>query len=239
MGCQTHDVDKHTAVGVLDKSVALLEAVAQGPLSLAGLVERCGLPRATTHRLASALCEHGLLALGPDGRYLLGVRLADWGRRAEGDPLLSRATPVLGRLQRQTGESAQLYRRRGPRRVCVAAADPRVGLRNTVPVGTVLPMTAGSAAHVLLAWDSGPATAALLAEAAFTARTLATVRRRGWAASVAEREPGVASVSAPVFGPDDQVVAAISVSGPVERLGRAPGPAYAPQVLGAAAALRG
>ena len=48
-------------------------------------------------------------------------------------------------------------------------------------------------------------------------------RRRGWAQSVGEREPGVASVSAPVRGPGGKVVAAISISGPIERMGRQPG----------------
>jgi DNA-binding IclR family transcriptional regulator len=63
------------------------------------------------------------------------------------------------------------------------------------------------------------------------------VRRRGWAASVAERESGVASVSAPVHGADGRVIAAVSVSGPIDRLTRSPGRLHAHAVLGAAAAL--
>jgi DNA-binding IclR family transcriptional regulator len=60
------------------------------------------------------------------------------------------------------------------------------------------------------------------------------VRRRGWAQSVAEREAGVASVSAPVRGPDGAVVAAVSVSGPVDRIGRRPGARWADALLAAA-----
>jgi DNA-binding IclR family transcriptional regulator len=63
---------------------------------------------------------------------------------------------------------------------------------------------------------------------------LAAVRRRGWAQSVAEREPGVASVSAPVRSSSGRVVAAVSVSGPIERLTRQPGRMHAAAVLGAA-----
>jgi DNA-binding IclR family transcriptional regulator len=69
--------------------------------------------------------------------------------------------------------------------------------------------------------------------AKFSATTLAQVRRRGWAASVGEREPGVASVSAPVHGPGGRIVAAISVSGPIERLTRSPGRLHAAAVVGA------
>jgi DNA-binding IclR family transcriptional regulator len=57
------------------------------------------------------------------------------------------------------------------------------------------------------------------------------VRQRGWAASVAEREAGVASVSAPVHGPDGSVIAALSVSGPIDRLSRKPGPKFAPALV--------
>ena len=59
------------------------------------------------------------------------------------------------------------------------------------------------------------------------------MRRRGWAQSVGEREPGVASVSAPVRGPSGRVVAAVSVSGPLERLTRSPGRLHAPAVIAA------
>jgi DNA-binding IclR family transcriptional regulator len=119
----------------------------------------------------------------------------------------------------------------------VAAAERASGLRDTVPVGAELPMTAGSAAQVLLAWEPAEEVAPLIDRARFAAAALATVRRRGWAASVAEREPGVASVSAPVFGPGGQVVAAVSVSGPIDRLTRQPGRLHAAQVVAAGRAL--
>ncbi len=63
---------------------------------------------------------------------------------------------------------------------------------------------------------------------------LATTRRRGWAESVAERAPGVASVSAPIFGPDRFLLAAVSVSGPAARLGQLRAKRYAPAVVEAA-----
>ena len=84
-------------------------------------------------------------------------------------------------------------------------------------------MTAGSGAKVLAAWADPATQRALLPEATFTERALLDVRRRGWAQSVAEREAGVASVSAPVRDAAGTVVAAVSVSGPVDRIGRRPG----------------
>ena len=66
---------------------------------------------------------------------------------------------------------------------------------------------------------------------------VAAVRRRGWAQSLAEREPGVASVSAPVRGPSGRVIAAVSISGPLERLSRQPGRLHADAVVSAATRL--
>ena len=84
-------------------------------------------------------------------------------------------------------------------------------------------MTAGSGAKVLAAWADPAVQRAVLADAVFGERTLIDVRRRGWAQSVAERESGVASVSAPVRDATGGVVAAVSVSGPIDRMGRRPG----------------
>ncbi|MCU0264608.1 MAG: IclR family transcriptional regulator [Actinomycetia bacterium] len=226
-------MDNSSGVGVLDKAALVLSALEPGPQSLAGLVQATGLARPTAHRLAVALEHHRLVGRDLQGRFVLGPRLAELASAAGEDRLLATAGPVLAWLRDSTGESAQLYRRQGDERVCVAAAERMSGLRDTVPVGSVLSMHAGSAAQVLLAWEEPDRLHRGLAGARFTATVLAGVRRRGWAHSVGERESGVASVSAPVRGPAGRVVAAVSVSGPIERLTRTPGRIHAPAVVAA------
>jgi DNA-binding IclR family transcriptional regulator len=226
-----------SGVGVLDKAVGVLRAAAAEPCGLAELCQRTGLPRATAHRLAVGLEVHGLLYRGADGRWRPGPTLAELSAGGV-DPLLEAAAAVLPRLRDITGESVQLYRRDGTQRICVATAEPASGLRDTVPVGTRMPMTAGSGAKVLAAWAEPAVQRAVLADAMFGERVLVDVRRRGWAQSVAERESGVASVSAPVRDGSGQVVAAVSVSGPVDRIGRRPGVRWAADLLAAAEALQ-
>jgi DNA-binding IclR family transcriptional regulator len=170
-----------------------------------------------------ALVHHRLVSRDIQGRFVLGSRLVELASAAGEDRLIASAGPVLMQLRDATGESAQIFRRQGDWRVCVASAERPIGLRDTIPVGTQLSMKAGSAAQVLLAWEDHDR----LLEG------LAGVRRRGWGQSLGEREPGVASVSAPVRGPSGRVIAAVSISGPIERLTRQPGRLHAEVVCNA------
>lgn len=229
-------MDKNTGsgVGVLDKAALVLSALESGPLTLAQLVSSTHLARPTAHRLAVALEFHRLVARDMQGRFILGPRLAELASAAGEDRLLAAATPVLVALRDHTGESSQLFRRKGDQRICVAAAERAMGLRDSIPVGATLSMHAGSAAQVLLAWEEPEKLHRGLQGAEFTATVLSAVRRRGWAQSVGEREPGVASISAPVRGPSGRVIAAVSVSGPIERMGRQPGRRHAAAVVASA-----
>ncbi len=189
--------------------MSILGALEAGPRSLAELVAATGLSRATAHRLASALESHRVVRRDADGRFALGFRLIELGREAaDAAPLADVAGPALTWLRDETGESSQLYVRDGDRRVCVAALESPHGLRTIVPLGAALPLDLGSAGAVLV---SGV----------------------GWAESVAEREPGVASVSAAVRD-GERVVAAVSVSGPIDRTTRRPGVRYRTAVEAAA-----
>jgi DNA-binding IclR family transcriptional regulator len=227
-------MDDSSGVGVVDKAALVLSALEAGPATLAGLVQSTGLARPTAHRLAVALEHHRFVARDLQGRFILGPRLSELSAAAGEDRLLATAGPVLARLREITGESAQLFRRQGDQRICVAAAERPSGLRDTIPVGSQLTMAAGSAAQILLAWEEPERLHRGLQNAVFSAAALASIRRRGWAQSVGEREPGVASVSAPVRSPSGKVIAAVSVSGPIERLTRQPGRMHAPAVAAAA-----
>jgi DNA-binding IclR family transcriptional regulator len=232
-------------VGVLDRCVAILGAVENGAHTFTDIAEATGLTRSTAHRLILGLEEHGFLVhIGGLG-YVLGPRLLGLARSAVGDlPLRELAHPSLERLARITGESAQLYVRDGDRRVCVDAVESDSELRTIVEVGAELPLTAGSAGKVFLAFGPPALSAELLATADRVTpktpvgerleRQLVTARRLGWASSAGEREPGVGSVSAPIFESMGSLLAVVSISGPEHRLGRISGKRYAPAVMEAA-----
>lgn len=223
-----------SGVGVIDKAAVILDVLEAGPSSLAQLVSATGISRPTVHRLATALVHHRLLSKDMQGRFVLGTRLVELSSAAGEDRLIAAAGPTLVQLRDTTGESSQIFRRQGEWRVCVASSERPIGLRDTIPVGTQLSMKGGSAAQVLIAWEDHDRLLEGLLGARFTATMLAGVRRRGWSQSIGERESGIASVSAPVRGPSGRVIAAVSISGPIERLTRQPGRLHAETVVAAA-----
>lgn len=206
-----------TGVGVLDKAMVVMRVVSDAPRGLAELQASTGLPRATAHRLASALEAHGLLRRDASGRFELGHGLVALGQlSANRFPLVDVARPVATALRDATGEAVQVFVREGSQRRCVLSLESAHGLRWIVPEGSLLPIEVGSSGRLL---EGEPA-------------------RNGWMQSVGEREAGVASVSAPIHTADGAIIGALSVSGPVERLTKQPGKRFGTMIVAAASEIR-
>lgn len=207
-------MDSVSSVGVLDKAVGVLKSIeTYGPQTLIELQQTTAMPRATLHRLAVALESHGLLRRDPAGRFCLGLGLIGLGAAAtESFPIAGIARPRLLQLGQETGESVQLYVREGDSRRCAVSLPSTHGLRWMVSEGALLPLHLGSAGRVL-SGETG---------------------NGGWVETVEEREPGVASVSAPVDVDGIGVLAAVSIGGPVDRVTRQPGARFGPAVVAAA-----
>lgn len=214
-----------SGIKVLDRSIAIIEAIASGEKTLSQLSTDTGLPRATTHRLATALEIHQILVRTDSGAWTIGPALARYAASAPSQ-IIDAAKPIMADLVDTTNESVQLYELTGSSRTCVAAVEPPSGLTHTVPVGSQLPLDRGSAAKIFAAHG--------LVDAAFTEKEMADVRSSGLSESVAEREVGLASVSTPILGSNGAVLAVLSISGPVERLKPSPADIWGKELLAAA-----
>jgi len=198
------------AIGVLARAVAILDAVETEPAGAAELARQLDLSLSTVYRLASEMVGFGLLRKDSDGRFRLGPRFFTAS-------LADLSLPALRRLTADTGESAQLWVRRGDHRLCVASIESMHELRVTMPVGTLLALPSGSSGHVLSGdWQRDP-----------------TSVERGWWEAVSERTPGSASVSAPVRM-DGEVVASVCVAAPIGRVGETPGAVIGARIVTAA-----
>ncbi len=217
MGYASHTMDSVSGVGVLDKAFLVMNALVTRPLSLNEAVDATGIPRATCHRLLAALEHHGAVRRNDAGLYCVGPTLAGLGCAATVQfPFLEREREVATEVRDKTGESVQVFVPESDGRRCVVSLESPNGLRWIVPEGALFPLTRGSAGKALAGAKTSSA---------------------GWIDSVEERVKGVASVSSPITNSNGEIVAAFSVSGPLERMTRTPGAKYGTVVAKAARTL--
>ncbi|MBY0336253.1 MAG: IclR family transcriptional regulator [Acetobacteraceae bacterium] len=195
-------------VAAVDRSLLLLRAFREGDasLSLAELAVRTGLVKSTALRLLASLTHFGLLRRQEDGRYAVGPEVARLSAIHEAAfPLEAMVTPVLRELVARTQETAAFHVQRGERRICVARVNSPQKLRYHSQVGDVFPMDRGSAARVLLAFAG--------AEGALYDR----IRAEKIVVLDGDRVSELTGVSAPAFGPDGEVVGAVTLIVPTAR----------------------
>jgi len=139
------------------------------------------------------------------------------------------AVVLLGEMERlrdQLGETVSLYVRDRKDRVRIQAVQSEQAIRRVAPVGARLPLFVGASSKVLLAFAEPEVREALLSDPAWPAsidveayrKQLAEIAEAGYATSYEEREAGAAAISAPIFNRSGKLVAALSVSGPSNRL---------------------
>lgn len=221
------------ALLVLGKISAILDAFSlrQPVLTLADLRQATGMPTSTVQRLVANLVSQGFLDREGDA-YRIGLKMAYWAAPAtRGKEILDVITPLLADLRDATGETACLFRTEQHYRVCVGIAETRHALRREMHLGKILPLHAGSAGRVLLAWDSEllrevlenplePITDMTITRTEDLEEVVARTRADGFAITTDERESGSSGLSAPVFDAAAGLVAAVSISGPALRMPR-------------------
>lgn len=184
--------------------------------------------RSTASRLLGTLAANGMAERDPmTRRYRLGARIVGLAATAVARlPVVSQARPELEALSSVTAETANLAILDGVHVVYVDQVTPAQTVVMASWVGRRSPVHASSSGKVLMAFGDPRTREALLRRRRFDALTertvvqpgalrevLEDVRRRGYASSDGELEPGLVSIAAPVLA-DGRAIAAISISGP-------------------------
>jgi DNA-binding IclR family transcriptional regulator len=211
---------------VVDRALGLLAAFDAGHprLTLSDLSRRGGVPLSTARRLAQRLVHWGALERDGDGGYVVGLRLwevASLAPRAHG--LRQVAMPYLEDLHDATRQHVLLAVLDGDHALLVERLSGRGAVPVEYRVGGRLPLPITGVGRVLLAFapvdlqermlhggaTGGPADPA--PDAVTLRRVLAEVRRTGVAIMNRRTPAPVVSVAAPIRGPGDRVVAALSI----------------------------
>ena len=213
----------------VERAAALVAAVvrADEPLAFAELAEGCDLAKSTASRLLTALERADLLERDATGCYLAGPLFWLYAARHDRwDELVRLATPTMEQLGADTRETVNLAVTRGDRVIQVGQVDSQymLGARDWTQVD--VPPHTSALGKVLYAHAALPVprgrlerlTPQTVPDGAALERQLARVRQRGWAVTVDELEIGLCGVAVPVHGSSGEVVAALGVSGPTQRL---------------------
>lgn len=236
---------------VLQKALLVLETMAHrgGEAGVSELARDVELDKATVYRILNTLVDSGYLARDHTGRYRLTQRLADLARSAPASPtLLELALPQLRRLAQATAETAYIAVVHADEAVFLDKIEGDQTIRVHTPSGSRIPLHCGSAAKVLLAYQSAElidrvlvkltrVTDYSITDAGALQKELATIRKRGFAIGQQEWRIGVSGVAAPARDASGAVVAGIAISGPSERLGKSRLLELAPAVVDAAGRL--
>lgn len=210
---------------VTARALSVLEAfsASRPTLTLADLQRRTGLPLTTTQRLVRELTAWGALERGPDGRYGIGLRLWEVASLARRVSLREAALPFMEDIYEVTHENVQLAVLDAGEVVFVERIAGRHAVEVRTRVGGRFPVHATGVGLLLLGYASsevqeavlrGPLerfTPRTLTDPAALRRVLADVRSTGVAVSDRQVTLDAVSVAAPVFGPGDEVIAALSV----------------------------
>lgn len=220
--------DKKT-VRAVERALDVLLCFAEGSeWGLTEIAGRVGLHKSTVFRLLATLEAKGFLKRDEaTEKYRLGLSVLELSAHLSrsDDPSVV-LLPEMERLRDELGETVSLYVRDRSERVRIQAVQSTQAIRRVADVGARLPLSVGASSKVLLAFAepgvrggvmSDPNWPAGLQRQAF-AKQLDDIVASGYATSFEEREPGAAAVSAPIFNRSGKLVAALSVSGPSNRL---------------------
>jgi DNA-binding IclR family transcriptional regulator len=246
-GTDTPGVPKRYRVQVLDRSFRILDTLAAAPaeLSAAELAIRLHLHKSTVHRLLVVLERQRFIRRTENGKYGLGTRLIELGcRTMEQLDLETSARPFLQRLVAETGETTHIGVLSGTEMVSIANLPGRWTLGTPSTIGRQTPVYCTAVGKAFIAFLPSAPLEALIARIEFMRRTkrtimspaalraeLARIRRRGFALDDEEAEEGLRCIGAPVRNYTGDVVASLSIAGPVFRVTKGRVPSLAAAVM--------
>jgi DNA-binding IclR family transcriptional regulator len=220
-----------TTVAKAINIVEILASKADMGISLAELSALIKMPKSSTHRYLVTLQELGLAERKDGDRFCLGAKVIEIaGVFLAKSDLRNESLVVMKELAEKTGETIHLAVPSGKEVVYISKIESPHALGMSSHIGSRLPMYCTSLGKAILAFSNTELLDAVLSEQleARTSHTelspaalraeLVSVRSQGFALDDEENEPGIRCVGAPVLDYSGKAIAAISISGPCERI---------------------
>lgn len=201
--------DSESGVAAVDRGLTILAAFRPGDraVPLTELAARTGLYKSTIMRLCESLEKFHYVRRLPDGSYQLAAGAAKLGATYLKQFATADYVPqVLERIVSEVNETASYYVRDDDRRVCIHRVHSSRAIRDQISEGDALPLHVGAAGHVLIAFSCT------------LSKKPRGVKEQFFSASFGERDPETAAIAVPVFGLENELHGALSLSGPRYRI---------------------
>jgi len=222
-------------ISVLEASLRVLEAVGEQPgCRLADVARTVGVTRTKAFRILKTLEHSGYVIQAADQTFYLNQKAYLLGQQAKRQWNLPRvARAAMDELATATQENVHLVVRDGLSSVVVDLRQSLHPIRMYAEVGRRGPLHAGGTPKVLLAHAPAgvleqvlerglePFTGATITDPAGLTNSLDRIRRDGYHVAANDLDEGAFSIAAPIHGARDEVIAAISIAGPLMRLDEA------------------
>ena len=219
---------------ILERAIQLLDCFSREEpyLGVREVARMTGLSSSSAGRILSSLKELGLLVQDHETqKYALAGKVLAWAEVYSATLDIRRlALPFIQNLQRITGETVSLYVLEGTNRVCVERLESDQNVRVVARIGRNIPLHAGSAGKLFLAYMSDAERQDLLDETELDPLTpytitdidelqkqMKVIKDQGYALSHREWTIDASGISAPIFNQRGKMIAALTVSGPTQR----------------------
>lgn len=218
--------DKNTVRSVERALDILLCFTTQPSLSMSEIAHHVGLHKSTVHRLLASLEGKGFVVRDTaTEKYKLGFRIWELSVNvSQSDDPAILFLAEMEQLRDRLGETVSLYVRDGNERIRIQAVQSNHSVRRVAPIGVRLPLYVGASSKILVAYEKPRQQMEIIQQLpemidkTTMLEQMTIIRAQGYATSSEERESGVAAIAAPVFDRQGHFIAALSVSGPINRM---------------------
>jgi len=217
----------------LEKGLRLLQSLSERTdgewhgLSLKDVAAASELDKATAYRLLRSLAKYGFVSQDERGRYAVGSAALALAHAAfQSNRLVRRTLGIMRALHAATTETINLAERHDLTSVTIHEIPSAHQVRYTTRIGAASPLHLGASSRATLAFSAPAVREAVLAQPlaqvtensivdrAALERTLADVRRDGFATSFGERVPGTNSIAVPLLAPDGHAIGSLAILWP-------------------------
>ena len=215
--------EKQSKTRSVDRALDILESFLYGKesMTLAEIAHITDLSASTVYRIVGALQKKGFLEKDEVNKsYRLGFKISQLAQTAHEKLEINIKTiskPFMIELLKKYNEDVRLFVEEGSNKLCIESFESTRSLRHIMEVGDKHTLLKGAAGKVILSYMAPDRCEKIIQGTQITEQVLKNIKDKGYALSIGEKEEGIVGIAAPIVNEKNELIAALSLSGPSVR----------------------